>query len=52
MGLLIRLLLAASGTMAAVLVARDAPNFGVVQGMLALLLAVCVLLLIGLSGRR
>ncbi len=39
--------LAAPGT-AAVPVERDAPNVGVVQGMLALMLAVSVLLLIGM----
>lgn len=52
MGLLLRLLLALAGAAAAVLVARDAPNFGVVQGMLALVIAVAVLALVGLAGRR
>jgi hypothetical protein len=51
-GLLLRVLLALSGAAAALLVARDAPNFGVVQGMLALVVAVAVLALIGLAGRR
>jgi hypothetical protein len=46
--MLVRVLLALSGMGVAVLVARDAPNFGVVQGMLA----VAVLALIGLAGRR
>ena len=52
MGLLVRLLLAFSGAAAAFLVGRDADNFGVVQGMLALLVAVAVLALAGLAGRR
>ncbi len=52
MGLLVRLLLAVSGAAAAFLVCRDADNFGVVQGMLALLVAVAVLALAGLAGRR
>jgi hypothetical protein len=51
-GLLVRLLLAASGAVAAVFVARDADNFGVVQGMLALVVAVAALALVGLAGRR
>lgn len=52
MGLLVRLLLLASGAAAGFLVARDAPNFGVVQGMLALLIAVGALALLALAGRR
>ncbi len=52
MGLLVRLLLALSGTVAAVFVAGDAPNFGVVQGMLALVLDVAVVALFSLSRRR
>ena len=52
MGLLVRLLLAVGGVGAAFLVGRDADNFGVVQGMLALLVAATVLALVGLTGRR
>ena len=52
MGLLVRFLLAVGGVGAAFLVGRDADNFGVVQGMLALLVAVAVLVLVGLAGRR
>jgi hypothetical protein len=52
MALLVRGLLALSGAAAAIFVAQDAPNFGVVQGMLALVAAVAVLVLLGLSGRR
>jgi hypothetical protein len=52
MGLILRLLLAVAGVGAAFLVGRDADNFGVVQGMLALVVAVAVLVLVGLAGRR
>lgn len=52
MGIVIRALLALGGAVAAVLVARDSPNFGVVQGMMALLAAVAFLIAIGLIGRR
>ncbi len=52
MGLLVRVLLAVSGALAAFFVARDADNFGVVQGMLALVVAAAVLALAALAGRR
>lgn len=52
MGLLIRGLLVLAGAGAAVLVARDAPVFGVVQGMLALVIVVAAIALLGLFGRR
>jgi hypothetical protein len=52
MGLIVRLLLAVAGVGAAFLVGRDADSFGVVQGMLALVVAVAVLVLVGLAGRR
>lgn len=52
MGLIVRLLLAVAGVGAAYLVGRDAGNFGVVQGMLALIVAVAVLIVAGLAGRR
>ena len=52
MGIVIRALLALGGAVAAALVARDSPNFGVVQGMLAILAAVVFLIAIGLIGRR
>lgn len=52
MGLVVRGLLALGGAAAAVLVARDSPNFGVVQGMLALVAAVAFLIAVGLIGRR
>ena len=52
MGLILRLLLAISGVGASYLVGRGADNFGVVQGMLALIVAVAMLVLVGLAGRR
>lgn len=52
MALVVRGLLAVAGAVAALLLARDAPNFGVVQGMLALIVAVAILIAIGLVGRR
>ncbi|MES2712889.1 MAG: hypothetical protein V4653_15010 [Pseudomonadota bacterium] len=42
-GLLIRLLLGASGIVAGMIVARDAPNFGIVQAMLGLWIVVIML---------
>jgi hypothetical protein len=50
--LLVRILLTAGGGVAALFVAQDSPNFEVVQGMLALVVAVAVLILVGLAGRR
>jgi hypothetical protein len=44
--LIVRLVLAAGGGLAAIFVARDSPNFGVVQGMLSTVVLVCVVLLI------
>ena len=39
--LVIRILLAAGGSLAALFVARDSPNFGVVQGLLSTVVLVC-----------
>ena len=39
--LVIRILLAGGGSLAALFVARDSPNFGVVQGLLSTLVLVC-----------
>jgi hypothetical protein len=44
--LIVRLVLALGGGLAAVFVARDSPNFGVVQGMLSTVVLVCAVLLI------
>jgi membrane protein YdbS with pleckstrin-like domain len=40
--LVVRIVLAAGGAVAALFVARDSPNFGVVQGMLSTVVLVCV----------
>ncbi len=40
--LLVRIVLALGGSLAALFVARDSPNFGVVQGMLSTVVLVCV----------
>lgn len=40
--LVVRLVLAAGGSLAALFVARDSPNFGVVQGMLSTVVLVCI----------
>jgi len=50
--LLVRLLLLAGGAVAAVFVARDAPNFGVVQGMATIALVAAVVILVALSRRK
>lgn len=52
MGLLIRAVLAVAGVIAALLVATDAPGFGVVQGMVALVLIAAVVLVVALIGRK
>lgn len=44
--LAVRIVLAAGGALAALFVARDSPNFGVVQGMLSTVVLVCVIGLI------
>ncbi|MBR0651728.1 hypothetical protein GXW78_18810 [Roseomonas terrae] len=38
----VRVVLALGGTLAALFVARDSPNFGVIQGMMATLVLVCL----------
>jgi predicted signal transduction protein with EAL and GGDEF domain len=44
--LAVRVLLALGGSLAALFVARDSPNFGVVQGMLSTVVLVCFVLLV------
>ncbi len=41
--LAVRILLSAGGALAALFVAQDSPNFGVVQGMLSTVVLVCVI---------
>jgi hypothetical protein len=45
-GLFVRGVLALGGVLAAIFVARDSPNFGVVQGMLSTVVLVCAVLLV------
>jgi membrane protein DedA with SNARE-associated domain len=45
-GLIVRVLLALGGGLAALFVVRDSPNFGVVQGMLTTVVLVCLVLLV------
>jgi len=52
MAWLIRLILIPAGTVAGWFVAKDAPNFGAVQTMVAVFLLVFILLVFGLSPRR
>jgi hypothetical protein len=51
MGLLVRVLLAA-GAVAALFVARDAPKFGVVQGMMAVVIVAAVVVAVALGRRK
>ncbi len=47
----VRILLALGGSIAALFVARDSPNFGVVQGMLSTVVLVCFVLILVLWRR-
>jgi hypothetical protein len=51
MNLLIRLILIPAGIVASWFVAKDAPNFGAVQAMVAVFLLVFLLLVVGLTSR-
>lgn len=44
--LVVRVVLALGGSLAALFVAQDSPNFGVVQGMLSTVVLVCMVLII------
>jgi hypothetical protein len=52
MAWLIRLILIPAGVIAGWFVAKDAPNFGAVQAMVAIFLVVFILLVFGLTSRR
>lgn len=52
MGVLVRAVLIAAGAIAALLVARDAPNFGVVQGMVAVALIAAIVAVLAFFRRR
>lgn len=51
-GWLIRLLLIGAGAITALFVARDAENFGVVQGMVAVALIALIVIVVALTRRR
>lgn len=51
-GWIIRLLLAAAGAIAALFVAREAENFSVVQGMVAVALIAALVLALALLRRK
>jgi hypothetical protein len=51
-GWLVRIVLVAAGAIAAVFVARDAANFGVVQGMVAVALIAAVVIGFALTRRK
>ena len=51
MGFIIRLLVMAAGVLASWLVVQDAPNFGVLQGMIVLVLVAVVVGLLALFSR-
>lgn len=50
--MLLRALLAVAGLLAALFVSRDAPNFGVVEGMVAIALIAAVVVALALTRRR
>jgi hypothetical protein len=52
MGLLLRAVLAAAGALAALFIARDEPNFDVVQGLLGTGLIAAVVAVLAFFNRR
>jgi hypothetical protein len=52
MSWLLRILLLAAGAIAAIFVARDAPNFPVVEGMVAVALIAAIVLVLALTRRK
>jgi len=52
MGLVVRVLLLAAGAIAALFVARDAPNFPVVEGMVAVLIIAAIVIVAALLRRK
>lgn len=52
MGWLLRGVLVAAGAIAALFLARDAPNFGVAQGMIAVALIAAVVVVLALTRRK
>ncbi|MBU8545916.1 MULTISPECIES: hypothetical protein [Roseomonadaceae] len=52
MGWLLRGLLVVAGAIAALFVARDAPNFAVVEGMVAVALIAAIVLVLALTRKK
>jgi hypothetical protein len=52
MGLLLRGLLVVAGAIAALFVARDAPNFVVVEGMVAVVIIAAIVLALALTRKK
>lgn len=52
MAWLLRILLVAAGAIAALFVARDAPNFAVVEGMVAVALIAAIVLVLALTRKK
>lgn len=52
MGLLLRGLLVVAGAIAALFVARDAPNFAVVEGMVAVVIIAAIVLALALTRKK
>ena len=52
MGWLLRILLLAAGAITAIFVARDAPNFVVVEGMVALALIAAIVIVLALTRKK
>ncbi|MBU8541364.1 hypothetical protein [Falsiroseomonas tokyonensis] len=52
MSLLLRGLLVAAGAVTALFVARDAPNFAVVEGMVAVVIIAAIVLVLALTRKR
>jgi hypothetical protein len=50
--MLVRIPLVIAGAVAALFVARDAPNFAVVEGMIAIAIIAAVILALALTRRR
>ncbi len=51
-GWLLRILLVAAGAIAALFISRDAENFGVVQGLVAVALIGAIVVVLALSRRK
>lgn len=52
LGWALRIVLVAAGAIAALFVARDAPNFGVVEGMFAVVIIAAVVVVLAVIRRK